>query len=296
MPIPAAIAGAAIAGGSSLIGAGINAFSTSQQNRKSREFSLEMYNRQIADQERFWNMQNEYNSPQAQMERFRAAGLNPALIYGQSNEGASLSLPSVMAPEFRPAQYGDIVSDAARSYFDTFYDIKMKNAQYDNIVEQNEVIKQEALLKRASIAGVLTGTAKKQFELQLAQELRQTSVDFRKAELEKARVDIVATRNRDVREAVAGAANLQEVLSRLESAALARNGERINQAKNRAEINRIREDTVRIRENIRILRSEAITKQFEAELTKKGVRPNSPEWSRLFLEAGSELWDMIFGD
>lgn len=32
-----------------------------------------------------WNLQNEYNSPVAQMERLRAAGLNPMLVYGSGN-------------------------------------------------------------------------------------------------------------------------------------------------------------------------------------------------------------------
>lgn len=36
---------------------------------------------------RFIQSQNEYNSPQNQMARFKAAGLNPNLIYGQGNPG-----------------------------------------------------------------------------------------------------------------------------------------------------------------------------------------------------------------
>lgn len=32
-----------------------------------------------------WNLQNEYNTPQAQMNRFQDAGLNPNLIYSQQN-------------------------------------------------------------------------------------------------------------------------------------------------------------------------------------------------------------------
>lgn len=32
-----------------------------------------------------WNLQNEYNTPQAQMARFQDAGLNPFLIYSQQN-------------------------------------------------------------------------------------------------------------------------------------------------------------------------------------------------------------------
>lgn len=45
-----------------------------------------------------WNRQNQYNSPQAQMQRFVAAGLNPHLIYGQGNSG-NASTP----PAYQPA-------------------------------------------------------------------------------------------------------------------------------------------------------------------------------------------------
>lgn len=37
-----------------------------------------------------WNMQNEYNTPANQMKRFMDAGLNPNLIYSQSNEAGSI--------------------------------------------------------------------------------------------------------------------------------------------------------------------------------------------------------------
>lgn len=46
-----------------------------------------------------WNLQNEYNSPAAQMKRYQDAGLNPNLIYGQSNEAPAPA--SASASPFR---------------------------------------------------------------------------------------------------------------------------------------------------------------------------------------------------
>lgn len=46
-----------------------------------------------------WNLQNEYNSPAAQMKRYQDAGLNPNLIYGQSNEASAPA--SASASPFR---------------------------------------------------------------------------------------------------------------------------------------------------------------------------------------------------
>lgn len=44
-----------------------------------------------------WNKQNEYNSPASQMERIKAAGLNPALMYSQGTTGqASAPQPAAI--------------------------------------------------------------------------------------------------------------------------------------------------------------------------------------------------------
>lgn len=50
---------------------------------------------------KFWNMQNRYNTPTAQMARLKEAGLNPALMYGSgaTNTGVAGSIaPSKAAP------------------------------------------------------------------------------------------------------------------------------------------------------------------------------------------------------
>lgn len=52
-----------------------------------------------------WRMQNEYNSPAAQMQRFKEAGLNPNLIYGQGSNGNAQSAPHMVTP--RAPDYSD---------------------------------------------------------------------------------------------------------------------------------------------------------------------------------------------
>ena len=58
----------------------------------------------LADKQniRFWNMQNKYNHPVQQMERLRAAGLNPNLIYGSSVAGATGSAGSIAPSKAAP--------------------------------------------------------------------------------------------------------------------------------------------------------------------------------------------------
>lgn len=68
------------------------------------DYSAAAYNYLMKQQEQaynlqLWNLQNEYNSPAAQMKRYQDAGLNPNLIYGQQNLASSPS--GAQAPSFR---------------------------------------------------------------------------------------------------------------------------------------------------------------------------------------------------
>lgn len=70
------------------------------RNRKSRKFAREMYDKQKADQIAFWNMANKYNAPSAEMARLKAAGLNPALMYGQgaeANRAGAIGKPQALS-------------------------------------------------------------------------------------------------------------------------------------------------------------------------------------------------------
>lgn len=75
---------------------------------QNKELAAYQYDRELQQWERenqanldFWNMQNSYNSPSAQMQRYQAAGLNPNLIYGQSNTADQLTAAS--SPNYQAA-------------------------------------------------------------------------------------------------------------------------------------------------------------------------------------------------
>lgn len=83
----AAIGSAAMSGASDLIGMGLQYLFNKKLAEQQNEYNINM-----------WKMQAQYNSPQAQMERFRAAGLNPNLIYGQGNNGNMSNAPQMVTP------------------------------------------------------------------------------------------------------------------------------------------------------------------------------------------------------
>ena len=73
----------------------------------------------------FWNRQNAYNTPAAQMQRFKAAGLNPHLIYSQSNMAGSIASPAQPIPEYKEPDRVGLMLD----YLQRYQDLKVSNAQ-----------------------------------------------------------------------------------------------------------------------------------------------------------------------
>lgn len=184
-----------IAGGAQVLSQGINAIVTSRQNELQREYNTEMYERQRQDALADWQRQNEYNSPAAQMERYKAAKLNPNLIYGSAtNNSAQVrsSTPQAWnptAPQFNAA-----------SVLGSYYDTKIKQAQYDNLLKQNQVLANESILKNnqalyylanAGLTGVRADTGR--FDLGMKESLANTYYETKRFMLNKIQNDIQYT-------------------------------------------------------------------------------------------------------
>jgi len=259
---------ALIGPGAGLVGGFLNQQAQNQQNFQSQIFSQGMYERQYADAIKFWEMQNEYNSPAAQMKRFQEAGLNPNLIYGQGNSGnaGSVQMPDVQRPEFRPASMGDAVSMAGLTYMNSMYDLDIKKAQHDNLMEQNTVIQNEAMLKAAQTLATLTGEEKTRFQLTFDKMMADVSAEYRKEQVRKLKADIDYTTDENARKAVMNASNVLEAKERMASMLIQR-------AHTRADINRIKAITSNT-----ALDSEL--KNLELELKRQGIYPHDPMWAR----------------
>lgn len=74
-----------------------------------------------------------YNSPAAQMSRFRQAGLNPHLIYTQQNV-------SEAPPEMRSAQFDMASLASASSELETYQNVEKSRAEVDNLKKQNDLL------------------------------------------------------------------------------------------------------------------------------------------------------------
>lgn len=141
MPLPVA---ALIGAGASLVGQGINAFSSGQMNKKTRQWNEKMYDRQKQDNLDFWNTQNTYNSPEEQMKRLQEAGLNPNMVYG--NGSAANTASGLNAPSALPYKPNAPTVDMP-SVVNSYYDVKMKQATYDNVKAQGDLLWLDAIKK-----------------------------------------------------------------------------------------------------------------------------------------------------
>ena len=114
MPIAPAIGGALIGAAGNLIGQGANAFASRRANKRMVDF---------------WNMQNEYNHPKAQMQRLQEAGLNPNLVYGEGTSGATGQADQIGRPD-KP-EFGNPLSEIV-----TYQNLKARSAQTDLLEAQ----------------------------------------------------------------------------------------------------------------------------------------------------------------
>lgn len=113
---------------------------TIQANRKMAEYQ---YSKDLE----MWNRANAYNDPSAQMQRYQNAGLNPNLIYGTGTASAgntATALPKYNAPT---AEFNYKPSFNLGMMLSMFQDFAIKQAQTDNLREQNRILTSTADMK-----------------------------------------------------------------------------------------------------------------------------------------------------
>lgn len=119
-----------------LVASGISAIAAARSQRKSREaakaeseLAFQRSQQQIAEQ-------NEYNSPQNQMQRYTSAGLNPNMIYGSGPSSAG-NQPSTARYEAAEQQFTNNF-EALPQMLGQYQDFQLKKAQIDNVKAQTE--------------------------------------------------------------------------------------------------------------------------------------------------------------
>lgn len=123
----------------SAFGSAIGAYRDRENYKNSKKLMDYQNQLDIAN----WNMVNEYNKPSAQMARYAEAGLNPNLIYGQSNTAGSISAPSgkfdSSIPDINPVA--------------SYLTYKQMNADVRNKEKQNSLLQSQADYVKEQVKG-----------------------------------------------------------------------------------------------------------------------------------------------
>lgn len=104
--------------------------------------------REFANNKEMWNLANQYNTPEMQMNRLKEAGLNPHLVYGN---GSVTGNTSTQTPKYQAPNIQRLPTEMLNplSILGQFQDLRTKKATAD-LTEENA--KWQHILKGAEIS------------------------------------------------------------------------------------------------------------------------------------------------
>lgn len=267
MPPPVWL-GAAIQAGGSLLGNVMNGVS----NRFSQNRADKNYQRERNDNLKFWRMQNRYNSPSSQRARLMSAGLNPALMYGQSaSTGNAGAIPSAKTSDGNSGGYDTSgLSESGNTYMHNLYDFRIKQQTADNLAAQNDVIKAEALLKATQTANLSQNTDTSIFDLSQKKALKTVSLDAARESLRKQQINNNLSLKKYELEAAKNASDLREATERILNLRATRANTKLEASK--------------LRQTIKSIQNSNVLQELEIELKKAGIYPNDPAYMRVITQ------------
>lgn len=189
-------------GTAAVIGAGLAAAGTAGTNWLQAEMNKRAFrrNKQLLQMQNdfsldMWNRTNEYNSPSAQLERLKAAGLNP-LYYGLDGSSAD-AFESAAAAPYEPASMLNPF-EGMQNFGSLLADIKVKNAQAENLAadtakknnenltetQRRANLSQELEESRARIKEILSRTDLNESQRKLAEQSLDWNERLNEANLE----------------------------------------------------------------------------------------------------------------
>jgi len=237
---------ALLAAGAELGSTLFNAFSAGNMNKKNRKW-----------QEKMWHMNNEYNSPVMQMQRFKEAGLNPHLIYGQGNSG-NASMASLPQQETPKVDFADAIS--------TYVATKKQQTEIDNLEKTKEVMESQIQLNNANSTKALSDSAKTTVDTKLARELFETNVASAIANLKN-------TQDSNIK-LMLEIENLKSQKKLTDNQAV-KVLQDVNESKERIK-------NMQVERNYKGLEIEL--KKWEINIRRNGQNPNDPTWQKFLFE------------
>lgn len=173
---------AGIQAGSGLLGAGLNQIFARRNTARQLEANKEMAQYQWGMDQEAWNRQNKYNTPKAQMARFKEAGLNPHLIYGKGTAGQATQLPKYSNVR---AEKTDTPNFQGIPALEMYQNVQMQKAQIDQIAAQTKNTNADTAIKIIEPLIKKTQLGQMGFDLQKDKDFKPYQFDALKYTTEK---------------------------------------------------------------------------------------------------------------
>lgn len=76
----------------------LNQIFTKRNTERTLQANMKLADYQYSKDMEMWNKMNEYNAPSSQMDRYKAAGINPNLVAGSGGAGSATTMPRYQSP------------------------------------------------------------------------------------------------------------------------------------------------------------------------------------------------------
>lgn len=291
MPVDAALLAAGVSAAAGLTSAGVTAAGTNKLNKKTMKWNEKMYGIQRADALADLDRQNLYNSPEAQMARLKAAGLNPNLVYGNGQVQSEAAQPRGVEPKAWNPSTPDYSGIASVNPIAAYQSFQLQRAQLDNLNTINALKAVEKTLKLAQTANTMVKTDRAKIDVAQATDLYQISLDYAKEKLYnlqqdtdnkritfdsilsnigKTRADTKFTLDQNERAAIQNTYSIREAYERI----LTMQAQRAKTADERSEI----------QQRITNLKTDNEAKTWDNKLKAQGIQPHDNMWFRVLGE------------
>lgn len=289
-----------IGAGLSLVGDLFGGIGARARTNREHAWQEQMYGWQRRDALADWQRETDYNSPTAQMARLRDAKLNPNLVYGNSVVQEAPAIRSSSPPGGgHEVPRGNMFQGVSSGLMD-YYDIKLKEAQTDNVRQATTVSVQDAVLKAAQTIATLRSSEKTvgetkeiQTRLSRAQELVDISVDAAKASVNRTVAETGVMLSRNEREAAMNAQNIQESIARIGRMRIENLKTQAETARTEDERAKITAEITEIQGKIENLAYDASIKEQDLSLKKSGIQPHDPMYQRVVAELVQKMFGTI---
>lgn len=166
------LAGAtALAGGVSALSNVIGGWLGHNDVRSTNDTNLKIARESFDNNVKMWQLENEYNTPENQMARYKEAGLNPNLMFGSVSPGNASNAPQLASP--RMDSSAGVIQAAATNVGNTLMQTAMQRAQIDNMQADSELKRSQANTEshRPGLIDAETGLMRQRTQTEIAQSL-----------------------------------------------------------------------------------------------------------------------------